>query len=284
MAKTIVVTSNCQTFGIAAALAAIYPTDVVVPHHRLKPSDNLPDCDVVVADARNPDGNQWIDRAPRPAQVIRFSRIRFAGFHPDLCFLRRRSTGDTAGEYRSAIALWAYANGLTIADAEGLFCDEIYKALGYYDCFENSVSKLKDDFRDTDVSFDRLYLSIKRKGVFMHTYNHPKVSALVCLARLIAEKIGPEGAYLGADEAIADGLSSHIWPVYPEIAADLAVEGGSYDWGGLGREPARGVRAYLEDAFADCERRYIDRDDVDLLLVSGIARETYDRVLGSSCR
>ena len=64
----------------------------------------------------------------------------------------------------------------------------------------------------------------------MLTDNHPRVDALIHLARLAAGRLGadPERVAFPWEQVVPDGLlaTSEVWPVYPVVAAPLGLDGG----------------------------------------------------------
>jgi hypothetical protein len=97
----------------------------------------------------------------------------------------------------------------------------VYAHLGYFDRFAGDYEHLKRRLRVAGFA-----LSGAVRGappVFMHTVNHPRIEVLFALARQAVRLVGltPRGA-VPPDDELARG---YIWPVYPEIARRLGVDG-----------------------------------------------------------
>ena len=287
--RKIIVTANCTTYSLAAALAAYFPADTVtpVPWERADAPfiESLLACDILVADVFS-DGFErllealTIDRASPPT-LIKIARIHFAAFHPDLCYARDKKTGElVVPHYNSAIAAWAYTRNLSEEKTISLFCDNAYNDLGYYSAYQRDTHILKNSFMRGDLDFSEFFLSVKRLGLFMHSSNHPKIEAILKQALMIAEKIGLKRSNLGQEIGIPDGLNVFIWPVYPEIADRLALPHGSYNWR-IHNKSYLGLAEYLRYCFATYRALGIGPDDLQPLYPNGTDQALYDRHLGA---
>ena len=96
-----------------------------------------------------------------------------------------------------------------------------------------ATAELRGIFEPTDVDFARWFLPLGRRGAFMLTNNHPRLDALVQLARLVAEQLDadPDLVRYGWEQVLPDGLlaSSVVWPLYPSVA-DVVDLPGAYVW------------------------------------------------------
>jgi hypothetical protein len=291
MSRQIVVTSSCQTGGIAATLQSFFPSDRVIAKAYPFDYDDEGFRDLLLQAqvwVYMPEFLQgYVEKSKlltlNPSiRLINICSLLFDGFHPDLCYVRNVETGEFISmAYNSAIGFWAYKNGLDIADAEKLFTADNYHALGYFDRWEHSVQNLRARFAkaNSDIDFLEFYIAVKRHGKFMHTINHPKVGTLVQLARQIARKIDNSERLPDQDVSIDDYLSNEVWPLYPEVADELSLAGASYTWK-TGGQVYSGIREFLE---------YSNRQYLQLGLASrqfGIAGDEaiYDRVLGPQLR
>lgn len=287
-ARQVIVSSNCQTGGIAAALQVIFPNDVITPlplptfvniEAESKFAQKLKNADIWVSIG----GGELLGKHGMASQLqlIRIPIIRFSGFHPDLVYARRISTNELiTPHYNSAIAIWAYKNGLDVGAAEKLFNKKTYGELGYLDYWEPSIEQLKQRFRDSDLDFADFILPMRREGLFMHSLNHPKIMALVRLSKLIARKMGAGAEVLDRNIDINDGLNEVIWPIYPDIGDSLSLHS-SYEWKmGEGRWVS-GVRAYLESAYENYTQQKIAPNDITVLQVD---ERLYNQVLGAQVR
>lgn len=238
----LIVSSNCQTGGIAAALKEIAPSEEVaavpLPGHMSESEtalvEKLKTADVWIS------AGQWDlldrhairDHNPR-LRLLKIPVIGFAAFHPDLYYARRRSDDAyTPYHYNSAIGVWCYQHKLPVEKAAQLFNEASYRALGYLDGWAASVKHLKALFAITDLKddFDRFLLRVKRSGNFMHSVNHPRAEVLAHLGRIIALRLGAGARVLDMEFEVDDGLGQNVWPMYPEIAASLSLPSHGYRW------------------------------------------------------
>jgi hypothetical protein len=285
ISRRVVVSSNCQTGGIAAALQVIFPNDVITPlalpptfttESELKFVEELKNTDVWVSiGGYDLPGKYGIaDRL----QLVKIPVIHFSAFHPDVVYARKISTNElTMPHYNSAIAVWAYKNGLQVSDAEKLFNKKTYNDLGYLDHWGPSIEELKQRFERSDLEFAEFILPMRREGLFMYSLNHPKVMALVRLAKLIARKMGAGVDVLDRYIDINDGLNDVIWPLYPEIGESLSLHS-DYLWKMGPGWWIRGVRSYLEYAYKNYERLKIAPDDIAAVQIN---EQVYNQVLGA---
>lgn len=199
-------------------------------------------------------------------KFLRVPSIDFRAFHPDLCYARSVVDGRfTTDNYNSAIAVWAYNNGLEAKDTAKLFNRDTYFRLGYFHLWDYSLQELRTAFNTCGLDFSRYMLAVKRNGLFMHSINHPTVYAIGELAKSLALKMGAPSSLLQRDLKLGDSLiSGAVWPVYPEIADHYSLPGGSYDWKvrGLWRQ---GLDAYLDHAFQAYESQQIPRNGLEIL-------------------
>ncbi|WP_430232141.1 hypothetical protein [Nitrosomonas communis] len=86
----------------------------------------------------------------------------------------------------------------------------------------------------------------------MHTINHPVAEAIVGLGKMIAKRLRPDLS-IERNIVISDGLTSLIWPVYPEVGMELGLEGG-YRFR-IGGTEIEGVRSYLEFIY----KKYVEQ-------------------------
>jgi hypothetical protein len=179
--------------------------------------------------------------------IQRYPTSRFRAFHPDCCYVGVKATNSLIfPAYNSAICVGGYLRGLTQAQVHDLFCAEVFGELGYLDEWGPSVAGLEAEFTECSMDFRPYYLKVKRLGAFMHSMNHPKVEAIVTLARFIALGFGASKAALEMPVAMSDGLATLDWPLYPEIGEVYGFPG-SYSWRMDGQ--LLGLRPFIERSF-----------------------------------
>ncbi|MBI5006886.1 MAG: hypothetical protein HZB95_07135 [Nitrosomonadales bacterium] len=281
--RKVLVSSNCQTGGVAAALQVIFPDDEVTPVP-LPALDNAEAVESFVQKLGNADvwvsigGHDLLQKhgLAERVKLIRIPIVRFSGFHPDLVYARKTSTKELIDpHYNSAIAIWAYKNGLSIDDAERLFNNKVFAGLGYLNHWQPSIEQLKQRFKDSDLEFTDFILPMRREGVFMYSLNHPKVIALARLAKLVAVKMGADKEVLTRNIDINDGLNEIIWPIYPAIGDSLALHSG-YEWKMGEGKWISGLRAYLMSAYENYANQDISPNDIFAVQID---EQKYDRVL-----
>ncbi|WP_151447304.1 WcbI family polysaccharide biosynthesis putative acetyltransferase [Lacisediminimonas profundi] len=290
----LVISSNCQTAGLAATLAEIFHGNVVTPlplpqfandGEEAQFAEQLKSADVWVSLGQFGLVEKYRLRDAKPGfRLIKAPPLGFPAFHPDLCYARRISTNElVVPHYNSAIVVWAYRNGLSPEDAARLFTRSNYESLGYLDAWGPSVAHLRQVFANFDMreEFDKFYLHMKRRGNFMYSINHPRSDALVQLGKIIATKIGCSKDVYEQDIQISDGLTDVIWPLYPEVADGLALEGGSYQWKLGGHLRMEGVRNYVDFAYNNYRTVGIEPADI---AIAYFDESRLDAVLGAQAR
>jgi hypothetical protein len=168
-----------------------------------------------------------------PAQVELFPAVSFSAYHPDLVYIKLRSTDSylrgPLGHYNSAIAFWGFSHGLSPRETLELFNSRSYEALGYFRYWNSSRQALIEQGKDANISLAEFLDKWSSAGCFMHSVNHPMLHVIADIGENVLSRVGiqsvKEASYYLADEQ-ADGP---VWPVFPEIAARLGVSG-SYNF------------------------------------------------------
>lgn len=152
-------------------------------------------------------------------QVVSYPLIVFRAFHPDMAYAYRGALANLISPpYNSKIVAWSYANKVSISQVVIFFNESVFSALGYFDIWNQEVSKLQLEFEKCNLDFQFFYWKVKRMGAFMHSFNHPKIQAIVALAKCITMKIvGRNEAMTNTSLEIPDGLAHADWPIYPDI-------------------------------------------------------------------
>ena len=234
--QEIYTSSNCHTGGFLAALRCF-----------------LPGRDIGALTFPNPNDEKEVEEFRRalrcariwittgrlhlctnlPIEVIKIPDLNFRAFHPDMRqAINAKTNLLTTHADNSQIVVWAYNNGLSKTDTIKLFNRNVFGALGYLDCWSDCVADLKillANAEFTSDEFERFFLRIKRMGQFMHTFNHPRIEALVEIARIIARRLGADPECIDSDIVVPDALTYAQWPVYPEIGNELGLRG-NYHW------------------------------------------------------
>lgn len=140
----------------------------------------------------------------------------FSGYHPD--FLRLEKTGC------SHIALAAHAMGMSQARAAELFNSYIYSALGYFDEYDKAESFALQVGQASGFDLSNMLQPVNGQA-FMHIPTQPTIGFWMRFAGLLCSSVGLE---YDADAAspIDEPAGELVWPVYPELAEQIGVEGG----------------------------------------------------------
>lgn len=239
--RRILVSSNCQTGGLHAALTAMLPRDSLdeLPWSGTQTQEVLDlvgDADVWVTSVPRETAQSILGKAGSTARIIAVPEVWFTGFHPDQTPILRHNGAElhgAVGPYHSKIVIWSWLHGLTPAQTMEHFTPRVFAGLGYLEAWQPAVDILRMIFEPTDLSMRDWLLPLSRNGVFMLTNNHPRVEAVIQTARLVAAQLGAEETRLRYpwELVIPDGLlaTSYVWPVYPGIADSLDLPG-AYVW------------------------------------------------------
>ncbi len=238
------VVGNCQSYGIAYAMKVLAPSAQVdhysMVHKTLANmewlSRTLNGYDRVFLQnfpAGIVKGGDYEDLLARLTKVTRMPSMTFAAFQPDLVYLLDATRGSQPlngplRAYHSALAVFAFRIGLSVKEANALFNDNVFSTVGYYDIWNASARELIAEAKSYfGFDFSNDLMNWSRRGVFMYSIVHPKPFVLATVARRLLEatKIPIENENFD-DYAIDDLARSEIFPVYPEIAARLGVNGG----------------------------------------------------------
>lgn len=167
-------------------------------------------------------GEEWLGND----KIWRVPTISFNAYHPDICYLldSGSSLKGPLGDYHSLIAYGAFKCGLSEASTRDLYHEAIYERLGYFDRWDHARSTLLQNFASHGFDIAAKFVDWSRGGPFMYSFNHPRVRCVRDVAEAILARAGLEPAYRDAlpHDNLANGP---IFPVFPEIAARLGVEG-----------------------------------------------------------
>lgn len=272
--KNILVTTYCQTMGLASALRSLFPLAKVEAREPLRKDEEDPAAfarRLAATDAwiNVEIGDEYYTGAEASAAnpkltYVRVPLVEFDVFHPDLCGVTDGAS--SVMKYTSRIAAWTYSKSVAPAKAAGYFNATTFANLGYLSRWDPAVTRLKANFAASDLKddFDWFYRRIKRTGVFMYTQSHPKPYVLAELAKLVAVRLGRERGVLDLDISAHDKLSLFIWPVYPEIARNLSVPSNGYVWKIDDDRRVEGLETFLAQSYGAYQTKGIAPDTITI--------------------
>ena len=238
---TVTVIGNCQAFGLAQCLRRLCPdvdvtglvwNQIASGDHAERVILGLQTQDVVLSQLteRRDHGALRTSRLrPRVDRLTLFPTLHFTGFHPDLLWLPKQGGPGSPRlhqlwTWHSALVMAAFVRGVPQAEAAELFNAYVYRALGYFDEYAKAERGHLGAAHEIGFDLQPLFARWRRDGAFVHVPNHPVIGVPWSLAELIWERLGLQTQAAG--EPPPDRLRTlGAWPVYPELARALGVEG-----------------------------------------------------------
>ncbi len=157
-----------------------------------------------------------------------FPRVAFSAFHPDVDYISNRQNSrikGPLGEYQSTIAFYGWANDYSVEETIGLYNEDVFEKLGFFDYWNACQESLIQEGKATGLPLEHLIDQWSRTGEWMHSSNHPKLFVLADVARAILAREGIT-ALLNVEQFVDDDLAQGpVWPLYPEIGRKLNVTG-----------------------------------------------------------
>ena len=242
--QQIIVTSNCQTNGIADALKYLSAdeTITIIPEWKLghsvdefakKNKELITGSTVWVTSFSEDEINCILPKNSKDSikRVIRIPEIHFDAFHPDLTYIMGREgiLESPLVHYHSKIILLSFLENLSVKKVMKLFNETFYNDLGYFDYWDQSIQRLKQDFLNSDLDYYKFIKLLNLDEIFMHSINHPNKEVLSTIAWLITNELedSPKIRNGGLKHILKDEIFEYgpVWPVYPEIATYYGNEG-----------------------------------------------------------
>lgn len=222
---------NCQVLGLANSLNLL--TDEVRVEH-YDPAGFRNNSDDVL---RRWDAYDRVLVAPQLLSLLpdefagsekiwKIPTISFNAYHPDICHLRSEGKAfkGPLGDYHSCLAYAAFQLGLSVDEACRLYNETTYAQLGYLDRWNAAKKQLLDSFAEEGLDLRLQFANWSRNGAFMYSGNHVRIHCLVDVAKAILGRAGKKVAY---ETAIPHDnlMNGPVFPIYPEIGAQLGVQG-----------------------------------------------------------
>ncbi|WP_020400484.1 WcbI family polysaccharide biosynthesis putative acetyltransferase [Kordiimonas gwangyangensis] len=241
----ILVVSNCATLAYVNNLKLVFP-DADIRGARLDVAekwltterkeafaDFMKEADFLVG--ATPTEHTFLEVGPH-TQVLSIPPFLFRGLQPDVIqlFGGPPSVLGKEGVIYSRIIATAFIEGLDEQQAEACFHEDVYAATGYFNAYDQELKTVAADFDGTGINISDMIEEWKQEGPFLFLPNHgmKHVYFDIVWALLSSHGLLPAGTpekqeLASRAECIFPKPAS--WPVYPEIAAQLGVEG-SMHW------------------------------------------------------
>lgn len=216
---------------------------------------------------------------PTEAPKVRmFPRMMFSGFHPDMITSGRLPPCAT-GPFHSSIACYGWSNGLSEEETIGLYREDVFAELGFFNYWKSSVDFLLQESRKANLPLDEFVPKWTSQGTWMHTINHPKLNVVADVARAILRREGipfiPE-----VESSLADPLVIHAtWSVFPEVARRIGVEGDyRFKRGGELRADHQGPPVYDLEQFVRISFDQYTRHKADMSSCERLSSPRYQQL------
>jgi hypothetical protein len=269
---SVVVLSNCQTYGLAEAMRLVlgasevsaYDASLLLGTDRQQIRSAVEAAEVVFA-MRFPPFFEEFSAHELPKicrRLVVIPSFDFAGFHPDMIYVANahKWVQSPTGDYNSNICLAGFLRGFSPRRTADLFNAYTFAKIGYFKAFEDEKRTAIGRFAEVGINIAPLFTKWSEYGKpFMYSGNHPHPFVLADIAAAACNIAQLTNRDTFVDyEKLSDRLQhSHILPVFPELADALRVEG-SKDFKIATRENHRVVP--LEEYVSECFRNYADAD------------------------
>lgn len=242
--REILVTSNCQTTGIANCLKYLVENDKILIEsewnlgHTVESFseknkalfETLSFWITSYSDIEIEKVSKLVNLNSK-IEIIRIPQIYFDAFHPDLTYIIGKNgiIESPLVHYHSKIIFGCFLNKVKINQVKKYFNKSVYRKLGYLNYWDQSIKRIKKDFLNSDLDYYDFINNIDMNKIFMHSVNHPATSVLSAIASLICKKIGITPKY--DSQALANIVKDEIfeygpvWPIYPDIANNFGHSG-----------------------------------------------------------
>lgn len=269
--RKILLVGNCHTKEIGKCLDLLAP-DACITAIVTRPTSPI-DAEAVASEVRqadlvllqkylDKDLQNTIELEIQDREKLRFfPRLVFSAFHPDFItgFVKSKRLYSGADHRNSIIILNSWIEGLSVEQTLSLFNSDSFKQFGYFDHWTFAKDFLLEQGQLADLPLDRLFEKWKRRGVFFHTPQHPKIFVLADIARALAVREDLETIDISPEELIADRYDVFAWPIYPEVASLMNVKGSGYHW--RSSQHVLNVNQMVTQSFKAYERDKHSKDD-----------------------
>jgi hypothetical protein len=239
--QRIAIFTNCQGNNLGRCIQAltgarppkfsfVHARDILEPQRSIEVvRAAVAENDVVLLQPLYADALRAVD-ADLIDKVQLFPSISFPAFQPDQCYVQIKGTLDEVsgplGPYHSSIAYYAWRAGISATQAADLYCEPVYQQLRFFDYWDSATQALLEEGRRCGMPLDGYLQQWRARGCFMHSPNHPKLYVLAAISRAVLQRLQMPTLPIEPEEVVWDNLTDvAIWPVYPEIAKRLGIDG-----------------------------------------------------------
>ncbi|HST56310.1 MAG TPA: WcbI family polysaccharide biosynthesis putative acetyltransferase [Solirubrobacteraceae bacterium] len=202
-------------------------------------------------------GTETLASIARQAIVVRWPSVFWAGYAPDLFYLRAadgQPVVDGPFDYHDRSILRAYADGLDVAGACRLLEDP-ERPSDARAWAQNATAELDVRGQGCDVQVAEYISSRFQEELLFFTMNHPANRLLGCIAQQVTELIGIRGR-VDPERTPGELLGSTFYPLHanhvralelePQLAARFAAGATPFKIRGETYEPAQAVQAFFD--------------------------------------
>jgi hypothetical protein len=244
----IYVSGNCQ----AGVLVQIFQvaTDIPVEFLSQFRTEPLEEPRVIFA---QPKCRSWLKE-----YAIWYPRVALSAFHPDILpATENDQTMSPLRGYASSIVAKSWCESLSVDATLALFNGGTFERLRFFEHFEESKAQLLAEGHAADFPLENLFECWLRSGCFMHTVNHPKISVMLDIAKILMAKAGLASQDVSIQDKFANGCG---WPVYPDVAERLRLDG-NYAFRMHANDGGRvlDLKEFVELSFANCVANNVTR-------------------------
>ncbi|MEQ1407365.1 GSCFA domain-containing protein [Neorhizobium sp. Rsf11] len=240
MGYRIAVIGNCQAETLTRFIRALSPNDQVQlfthsdatdERKRREKEIELAKSEIIFAQPLRSDafGAFSFNSLKARDNCFFFPPFSFPAFHPDCVYIglsKALQNTSPVGDYSSSIAVYSYLHGLSVDETVRMFNETVYQKLGFLDIWEPTRAILLANFKELGHDITDLFESWSNRGLFMHTINHPLSFVSGDIAQRLLLNAGIQSRYTNITRFVSDrGADDIVWPVYPEVASKLGIEG-----------------------------------------------------------
>jgi hypothetical protein len=216
---------NCQSDSLRRCMAAMSPhsdVDVCSYEHEF---EKINYSDLIFIQSQYYNYVAILNKIEKksPTEFMRWPTFYFPAFHPDLLFEPPMASFD--GLYHSAICIAGFQSGLSEAETESLFNEDVFNHLGYFDFWETSKATAIRDIDGCGMDGAALFQSWETLGCFAHMVNHPTLSVASRTAAALLTAGGIDIDVRHPEQFIEDPLQNRVWPVHQIVADRLGCRG-----------------------------------------------------------